>query len=103
LGWVLREIGKRRPEAVRGFLEHNLGRVSRLTLREAVKHLPEGERQARLASVTVGRVDLEVVTGKEALPERKEGAARNAETSTAPVHEREETQRREGAKAQEGV
>jgi hypothetical protein len=33
-------------------------------------------KPARLASVTVGRVDLEVVTGKQALPERKEGAER---------------------------
>lgn len=41
LGWVLREVGKRRPEAVRQFLERHLDRVSGLTLREAVKYLPE--------------------------------------------------------------
>jgi|GEM_PF-70335 len=41
LGWVLREVGKRRPEAVRCFLERNFDRVSGLTLREAVKYLPE--------------------------------------------------------------
>lgn len=45
LGWVLREVGKRRPERVRRFLERHLDRVSGLTLREAVKYLPEGDRE----------------------------------------------------------
>ena len=45
LGWVLREVGKRRPEAVRGFLELHLDRVSGLTMREAVRYLPEEDRR----------------------------------------------------------
>ncbi len=48
LGWVLREVGKRRPGAVRRFLERHLDRVSGLTLREAVKYLPEEDREGLL-------------------------------------------------------
>jgi 3-methyladenine DNA glycosylase AlkD len=49
IGWVLREVGKKRPELVVGFLEPRLGRVSGLTFREAVKHLPSAEKVALLA------------------------------------------------------
>ena len=40
LGWVLRETGKRRPELVEEWLRPRAARVSRLTLREAIKPLP---------------------------------------------------------------
>lgn len=40
LGWVLRETGKRRPELVEGWLRPRAARISRLTLREAIKPLP---------------------------------------------------------------
>jgi 3-methyladenine DNA glycosylase AlkD len=40
LGWVLRETGKRRPELVAEWLRPRAARVSRLTLREAIKPLP---------------------------------------------------------------
>ena len=46
IGWVLREVGKNRPAEVRAFLEPRLGRASGLTIREAVKHLPEADREA---------------------------------------------------------
>ena len=49
IGWVLREVGKKRPAEVRAFLEPRLGRASGLTIREAVKHLPEADREALLA------------------------------------------------------
>jgi alkylated DNA nucleotide flippase Atl1/3-methyladenine DNA glycosylase AlkD len=49
IGWVLREVGKQRPRLVREFLAPRLDRVSGLTLREAVKHLPAADRQELLA------------------------------------------------------
>ena len=45
IGWVLREISKRRPEWVASWLEERLDRVSGLTLREASKRLPDTVRK----------------------------------------------------------
>lgn len=41
IGWILREVGKQRPTLVVEFLAPRLARTSALTLREAVKYLPE--------------------------------------------------------------
>ena len=46
IGWVLREVGKKRPELVRGFLAPRLDRVAGLTLREAIKYLPARDRRS---------------------------------------------------------
>jgi 3-methyladenine DNA glycosylase AlkD len=48
IGWVLREVAKKRPELVLAFLEPRLGRVAGLTLREAARHLPAASREALL-------------------------------------------------------
>ncbi|MCI4351151.1 MAG: DNA alkylation repair protein [Thermoplasmata archaeon] len=40
LGWILREVGKRHPQAVAGFLRRHQRIVAPLTRREAVKYLP---------------------------------------------------------------
>ncbi|HET7521072.1 MAG TPA: DNA alkylation repair protein [Candidatus Limnocylindria bacterium] len=40
IGWVLREVGKRRPEPVAAWLAPRTHRVSGVTIREAVKYLP---------------------------------------------------------------
>lgn len=50
IGWVLRDTGRRRPDLVTGWLEPRLGRAAGLTIREAVKHLPEPDRQRLLAA-----------------------------------------------------
>jgi 3-methyladenine DNA glycosylase AlkD len=50
IGWVLREVGKKRPAEVRAFLEPRLGRAAGLTVREAVKYLPAADRDALLAA-----------------------------------------------------
>jgi 3-methyladenine DNA glycosylase AlkD len=55
IGWVLRETAKRRPQLVARWLEPRLGRVSGVTLREAVKPLPAGARDALLAGAWAGR------------------------------------------------
>lgn len=70
LGWVLRETGKRRPELVEEWLRPRAARVSRLTLREAIKPLPAefgaemltlaGARPAR-AAATGGKSNTKVV------------------------------------------
>ena len=46
IGWVLREVGKRRPDEVIAWLAPRTHRASGVTMREAVRYLPaaEGER-----------------------------------------------------------
>lgn len=54
IGWVLREVGKKRPELVRDFLLARLPRVSSITLREAVKYLPDSDREELLQARAKG-------------------------------------------------
>lgn len=42
LGWVTREAGRRHPEFVSTWVRANLHRMSGVTIREAVKYLPDG-------------------------------------------------------------
>jgi 3-methyladenine DNA glycosylase AlkD len=46
IGWVLREVGKRRPSEVSDWLAPRTHRASGVTMREATKYLPkpDGER-----------------------------------------------------------
>ena len=48
IGWVLREVARKRPELVVAFLEPRLERIAGLTLREATRHLPAATREALL-------------------------------------------------------
>jgi 3-methyladenine DNA glycosylase AlkD len=50
IGWLLRELGAREPATVLTWLEPRLGRAAGLTVREAVKRLPEADRQRLLAA-----------------------------------------------------
>jgi 3-methyladenine DNA glycosylase AlkD len=50
IGWVLRELGQREPETVVAWLEPRVTRAAGLTVREAVKHLPEADRARLLAA-----------------------------------------------------
>ena len=56
IGWVLREVGKKRPELVAAWLAPRLGRASGLTVREAMKYLPPGRRETlpRVRAETLG-------------------------------------------------
>jgi 3-methyladenine DNA glycosylase AlkD len=54
IGWVLREAGKRNPDQVAAWLEPRLDRASGLTVREAVKYLPDSDRE-RLRRSRSGR------------------------------------------------
>ncbi len=45
IGWVLRDAARRRPAEVTEWLEPRIGRVSGVTIREAVKHLPAADRE----------------------------------------------------------
>jgi hypothetical protein len=47
IGWVLREASKKRADAVADWLEPRAARASGVTIREAIKYLPE-ERQRRI-------------------------------------------------------
>ena len=46
IGWVLREVSKKRPELTYAFLERHRDRVSRLSLVEGAKYLPAPKRKA---------------------------------------------------------
>jgi len=50
IGWVLRETGKSHPDEVCGWLAPRIDRVAGLTLREAVKYLPDEDREALMAA-----------------------------------------------------
>jgi 3-methyladenine DNA glycosylase AlkD len=52
IGWVLREVGKRRPDLVFEFLRQHRDAVSGLTLREGAKYLPPAQRRALLLPPT---------------------------------------------------
>ncbi len=43
IGWVLREVGKRRPDEVTAWLAPRTDRASGVTIREAVRWLPAGD------------------------------------------------------------
>jgi 3-methyladenine DNA glycosylase AlkD len=49
IGWILREVSKRDPDRVARWLEPRMNRASGVTIREAVKYLPENRRDALLA------------------------------------------------------
>ncbi len=46
IGWILREVSKKSPDAVFEFLSTNRAVVSGLTLREGAKYLPSKQRKA---------------------------------------------------------
>ncbi len=50
IGWVLREISKQRPDWVASWLESRTSRASGVTMREAVKYLPEARREQLMAA-----------------------------------------------------
>jgi len=50
IGWVLRETAKKQPDLVIAWLTPRAHRASGVTMREAVKYLPEASRAALLAA-----------------------------------------------------
>jgi 3-methyladenine DNA glycosylase AlkD len=50
IGWVLREAGRRRPAEVVAWLAPRTHRASGVTMREAVKYLPEADRDRLMAA-----------------------------------------------------
>ncbi len=50
IGWVLREMAKQRPDLVTDWLLPRVARASGITIREAVRHLPDEEREAIMAA-----------------------------------------------------
>jgi 3-methyladenine DNA glycosylase AlkD len=48
IGWVLREVSKKRPALVVAWLAPRVRRASGVTLREALRHLPAADRDALL-------------------------------------------------------
>ena len=55
IGWVLRETARKQPERVYAWLEPRAGRASGVTVREAVKYLPDEQRDAVLRAYRAGR------------------------------------------------
>jgi 3-methyladenine DNA glycosylase AlkD len=50
IGWVLREVGKRRPDEVVAWLAPRTHRASGVTMREAVRYLPPAARDRLMAA-----------------------------------------------------
>jgi 3-methyladenine DNA glycosylase AlkD len=50
IGWVLRDTSRKRPQLVYEWLRPRAGRASGVTVREAVKHLPEEQRDEILTA-----------------------------------------------------
>lgn len=50
IGWVLREVSRERPDHVRDWVAARTHRISGVTIREAVRHLPEADRDRLLAA-----------------------------------------------------
>jgi 3-methyladenine DNA glycosylase AlkD len=48
IGWVLREVAKKRPDLVSGWLGPRVHRASGVTVREAIKYLPDDDRDRLL-------------------------------------------------------
>jgi len=48
IGWVLRDVSKKRPDLAFGFLSDHIQDISGLTFREGSKYLPEEQREALL-------------------------------------------------------
>jgi 3-methyladenine DNA glycosylase AlkD len=55
IGWVLREVSKKRPELVATWLAPRIHRASGVTVREAVKYLPDADRDLLLAGYKARR------------------------------------------------
>jgi 3-methyladenine DNA glycosylase AlkD len=50
IGWVLREVGKRRPAEVVAWVGPRTNRASGVTMREVVRHLPADDRERLMAA-----------------------------------------------------
>lgn len=50
IGWVLREVSKKRPELVTEFVEARTDRIRGVSIREAVKYLPAADRERLMAA-----------------------------------------------------
>jgi 3-methyladenine DNA glycosylase AlkD len=50
IGWVLREVGKKRADEVIAWLAPRTGRASGVTMREAVRYLPEADGERLMAA-----------------------------------------------------
>lgn len=55
IGWVLREVAKSRPELVVAWLSPRTARVSGVTLREAIRYVPESDRHRLVAAFRARR------------------------------------------------
>jgi 3-methyladenine DNA glycosylase AlkD len=53
-GWMLREMGKRDPKGLRGFLDRHARRMPRTMLRYAIERFPEAERRRILGCPSHG-------------------------------------------------
>ena len=50
IGWVLREVSKKRPGEVTAWIAPRTGRASGVTMREAVRYLPDADRERLMAA-----------------------------------------------------
>jgi 3-methyladenine DNA glycosylase AlkD len=79
IGWVLREVSKKRPALVFEFLRDHRGRVSSLSLREGAKYLPATQRRALGLPGTVTRA------ARGSSPVRSDGLRRGSARSRTRI------------------
>ena len=53
VGWMLREVGKRKVEAAEAFLQAHYRQMPRTMLRYAIERFPEARRQAYLRGAVI--------------------------------------------------
>lgn len=73
IGWVLRETARRRPEDVQRWLAPRTDRISGVALREAVKPLPESDRDRLLAAYRAGTTAVLPAQGRSRDGDSEEG------------------------------
>jgi 3-methyladenine DNA glycosylase AlkD len=68
IGWVLRETAKKHPDLVADWLAPRVDRASGVTIREAIKWLPDARRAGLLAQRASDRDPSRPVTRKRGVP-----------------------------------
>ncbi len=64
IGWVLREVAKKRPGVVAAWLAPRTGRASGVTVREAVRYLPPGDREMLVGAYREHRPAKRLAAGR---------------------------------------
>jgi 3-methyladenine DNA glycosylase AlkD len=85
IGWVLRDISRRRPELTRGFLLRHGARASGLTWREASRRLPAAMRQGLPGPAAPSHTPKASPAAPSRTPKASSATTRGRNAKPAPV------------------